>query len=73
MATLSPGLKVVLVDEEMKESNYGKVMISFSGPGLAAGYLNNPTLTKTKFIEWNGMRFYRTGDLARRTQVGQLI
>ena len=43
------------------------------GPGLAAGYLNNPTLTKTNFIEWNGERYYRTEDLARRTQDNQLI
>ncbi|KAF5855854.1 hypothetical protein ETB97_008318 [Aspergillus alliaceus] len=68
---LIPGVKVVLVNEEMKESNYGEVLIS--GPGLAAGYLNNPTLTAKKFIKWNGERFYRTGDLARRTEDGQLI
>ncbi|GFF55780.1 LOW QUALITY PROTEIN: nonribosomal peptide synthetase 5 [Aspergillus udagawae] len=68
---LIPGVKVVLVDEEMKESNYGEVLIS--GPGLAAGYLNNPTLTAKKFIEWNGEHFYRTGDLARRTEDGQLV
>ncbi|KAE8391742.1 hypothetical protein BDV23DRAFT_182326 [Aspergillus alliaceus] len=68
---LIPGVKVVLVNEEMKESNYGEVLIS--GPGLAAGYLNNPTLTAKKFVKWNGERFYRTGDLARRTEDGQLI
>ncbi|KAF7181490.1 hypothetical protein CNMCM7691_000708 [Aspergillus felis] len=68
---LIPGVKVVLVDEQVKESNYGEVLIS--GAGSAAGYLNNPTLTAKKFIEWNGERFYRTGDLTRRTEDGQLI
>lgn len=68
---LIPGVRVVLVDKEMKESNYGEVLIS--GPGLAAGYLNNPTLTAKKFIDWEGSRFYRTGDLARRSEDGQLL
>lgn len=68
---LIPGVKVVWGDEEMKESNHGKVLIS--EPGLAAGYLNNLTLTAKKNIKWNGERFYRTGDLARTTEDGQLI
>ncbi|KAI0426467.1 putative nonribosomal peptide synthase [Xylaria sp. FL1042] len=68
---LIPGVKVVLVDDKLHECDYGEIMIS--GPGLAAGYLNNPELTAKKFIQWNGERFYRTGDLARRTNTGQLI
>lgn len=44
---LIPGVKVVWGDEEMKESNHGKVLIS--EPGLAAGYLNNLTLTAKKY------------------------
>jgi amino acid adenylation domain-containing protein len=39
-----------------------------SGDGLAFGYLNNPELTKSKFIEHpfiEGEKLYRTGDKAR--------
>ncbi|KAL2074707.1 hypothetical protein VTL71DRAFT_8486 [Oculimacula yallundae] len=68
---LIPGVKVVLVDESLQECDRGEVMIS--GPGLAAGYLNNPELTAKKFILWGGERFYRTGDLARRTEDGKLV
>lgn len=63
-----PGVKVVLVDEDLRESQHGEVIIS--GPGVAAGYLNDPARTAQKFIEWNGERYYRTGDLARRTSKG---
>lgn len=68
---LIPGVEVVLVDEDLSECDQGEVLIA--GPGLAAGYLNNPQLTAQKFIQWNGKRFYRTGDLARRTEDGQLV
>lgn len=68
---LIPGVEVVLVDEHLNECNHGEVLIA--GPGLAAGYLNNPQLTAQKFIQWNGKRFYRTGDLARRNEHGQLV
>ncbi|KAE9363953.1 putative nonribosomal peptide synthase [Stipitochalara longipes BDJ] len=68
---LIPGVRVVLVDEKLQECDHGEVLIA--GPGLAAGYLNNPELTAQKFIQWDGERFYRTGDLARRTANGQLV
>ncbi|KAJ5496623.1 nonribosomal peptide synthase [Penicillium fimorum] len=68
---LIPGVQVVLVNEHLQEADYGEVLIA--GPGLAAGYLNNPELTAKKFIRWNGKRFYRTGDLARRTGNGGLV
>ncbi|KAF2241164.1 putative nonribosomal peptide synthase [Trematosphaeria pertusa] len=68
---LMSSVKVVLVDADLQEANVGEVMIS--GPGLAAGYLNNDELTATKFIQWKGQRFYRTGDLARRRKDGQLV
>ncbi|KAH8728020.1 putative nonribosomal peptide synthase [Phaeosphaeriaceae sp. PMI808] len=67
---LNPGVKVVLVDEELQECDHGEVLIT--GPGLAAGYMNNTNLTNQKFIQWHGKRFYRTGDLARRTKKGEL-
>jgi long-subunit acyl-CoA synthetase (AMP-forming) len=68
---LIPGVKVVLVDEDLREYDHGEAMIA--DPGLAAGYLNNPELTANNFIQWNGERFYRTGDLARRMEKGQLV
>ncbi|KAL4931036.1 non-ribosomal peptide synthetase [Aspergillus undulatus] len=68
---LLSGVWVVLVDEDSAECEYGEVMIA--GPGLAAGYLNNPDLTATKFLTWPGQRFYRTGDLARRKADGLLV
>ncbi|KAH8805421.1 putative nonribosomal peptide synthase [Xylogone sp. PMI_703] len=68
---LIPGFNVALVDENLEECDHGEVMIT--GPGLAAGYLNNPELTAQKFIQWKGERYYRTGDLARMTAQGQLV
>jgi amino acid adenylation domain-containing protein len=70
LGNLLPGVKVVLVDENLRECDHGEVLIA--GPGLAAGYMNRPELTEKKFIQWNGERFYRTGDIARRTKNGQL-
>jgi hypothetical protein len=68
LGVLNPGVEVVLVDEDLQESDVGEMLIG--GPCLAAGYLNNPELTAKKFIDWNGKRVYRTGDLARRTKKG---
>ncbi|PYH37619.1 acetyl-CoA synthetase-like protein [Aspergillus neoniger CBS 115656] len=70
LGVIIPGVQVDLVDENLRESDVGEILIS--GPCLAAGYLNNPELTDKKFISWNGKRAYRTGDLARRTKTGLL-
>ncbi|RLJ80977.1 non-ribosomal peptide synthetase, partial [Pedobacter alluvionis] len=45
------------------------------GAGIAAGYINNPELTKEKFVDdpfYPGERVYKTGDLARWLPDGQL-
>lgn len=68
LGVLNPGVEVVLVDENLQESDIGEILIG--GPCLAAGYLNNPELTAKRFIEWNGKRVYRTGDLAQKTENG---
>lgn len=68
---LLPGVTLALVDEDLRECDYGEVLIA--GPGVAAGYLGNPELTAQKFIWWKGQRFYRTGDMARRTVDGQYL
>ena len=46
-----------------------------AGAGVAAGYLNQPELTRSKFIEnpfTSGTVMYRTGDLARRLPDGNM-
>lgn len=68
LGVINPGVEVVLVDEDMQESDVGEILIG--GPSLAAGYLNNPELTAKKFIDCNGKRVYRTGDLAKKTETG---
>ncbi|MGG4268519.1 amino acid adenylation domain-containing protein, partial [Peribacillus simplex] len=45
------------------------------GAGVTRGYLNNPQLTRNRFIEnpyVPGERLYRSGDLARRLENGDL-
>ncbi len=49
-----------------------------SGAGVAAGYLNNPSLTADKFVTTSftdapAERFYRTGDKVRLLPSGELI
>lgn len=56
LGVINPGVQVVLVDENLQESDVGEILIG--GPCLAAGYLNNPELTAKKFIDWNGKRVY---------------
>jgi amino acid adenylation domain-containing protein len=49
--------------------------ICLGGTGLARGYLNQPELTKEKFIEHpfkEGERLYKTGDLGRRLSDGSI-
>jgi amino acid adenylation domain-containing protein/thioester reductase-like protein len=48
----------------------GEVWIG--GTGLARGYLNNPELTRERFVEDPGGRLYRSGDLGRWTEDGRL-
>ncbi len=42
------------------------------GTGLARGYLNNPELTRQRFVEAPDGRFYRSGDLGRWAEDGRL-
>ncbi len=49
--------------------------LCIGGAGVARGYLNNPDLTREKFIVSpldNTDRWYRTGDLVRRNLQGEL-
>ena len=42
------------------------------GVGLSRGYLNNPELTRQRFVDTPDGRFYRSGDLGRWTEDGRL-
>lgn len=61
--------KIYILDKYLKPVIQGAIgEIYISGDGLARGYLNQPQLTKEKFIDnvlIPGERMYRTGDLAR--------
>ncbi|WP_122261633.1 non-ribosomal peptide synthetase/type I polyketide synthase [Ornithinimicrobium cerasi] len=43
-----------------------------AGPGVTAGYLDEPELTESAFVERSGTRFYRTGDRVVRRADGRL-
>ena len=69
-----PGYETYIVDEAMMPVMDGREgELCIAGPGLAAGYLNRPDLTREKFMNAPFQRkdgspifFYRTGDLVRR-------
>jgi len=49
--------------------------IHIAGKGLSSGYLNNPELSKEKFIDnpfETGTKMYKTGDLAKRFSDGNI-
>ena len=70
--------KVFILDENFNELPAGVVgELYIGGEGLAEGYLNNPELTRQRFLEGGLIdecygRLYRTGDLARRLSSGDL-
>ncbi|MDO5740507.1 MAG: amino acid adenylation domain-containing protein [Ornithinimicrobium sp.] len=43
-----------------------------AGPGVTAGYLDEPELTAAAFVERDGRRYYRTGDRVLRRTDGKL-
>lgn len=64
----------IIMGNELRNINQeGELCIS--GIGLARGYINNPDLTNTKFIEnpfVDGERIYKTGDIARWLKDGNV-
>ena len=61
--------RIYIVNEYMKVQPIGVPgELCIAGAGLARGYLNNPELTKEKFIDnpfEPGNKLYKTGDLAK--------
>ena len=74
------GVKCYILDEHLQLRPKGMVGELFiSGAGVARGYLNQPELTRTKFLpnlfsvdDPDHQRIYRTGDLARYLTDGRI-
>jgi amino acid adenylation domain-containing protein len=73
----APGARLYVVDERLQPvpiGVYGELLIG--GPQVALGYLNQPELTRERFIDDpfspDGGRVYRTGDLVRFRNDGEL-
>jgi len=73
-----PNTTLLVLDEQLQPVPAGiPGELCIGGAGLARGYLNQPDLTKEKFIEYpladgKTIRLYRTGDLVRCRPDGQL-
>ena len=73
-----PTYSVQILDEDREPVPDGEIgEICIGGPGVAAGYLNQPELTHERFIpdrfaEVPDGRLYRTGDLGRVTPEGEI-
>ena len=70
-----PGADLRVMDERARRLPPGAVgELWIGGVGVAAGYLNDQTLTEERFVAAaDGGRFYRTGDRVRWTTDGQLL
>lgn len=66
-----PNTQIHIVDNNGKELPIGEIgELWVSGICLANGYLNNPSMTQEKFMDWEDAsgqirRVYKTGDLAK--------
>ncbi|MBE0377188.1 non-ribosomal peptide synthetase [Pseudoalteromonas prydzensis] len=71
-------VQVYLLDDKLQLAPYGAVAeLYVGGVGLARGYLNQPELTKQRFVKNpftknKTARMYRTGDLVRYLPTGNL-
>ncbi|WP_372494099.1 amino acid adenylation domain-containing protein, partial [Nocardia pulmonis] len=82
IGTPIPGVGAFVLDSRLRPVPAGVVgELYLSGPALAQGYLNRPSLTADRFVASPfgadtgnpGARLYRTGDLVRRTEADGVI
>lgn len=67
----SGGLQIL--DENMLPVPDGKAgQLYIAGPGVAIGYLDQPSLTAERFVSLAGERSYRTGDLVLKRSDGNI-
>jgi amino acid adenylation domain-containing protein len=65
--------ELLVLDERLDPVAPGEVgELCVGGPGVALGYLGQPELTATTFVEREGRTIYRTGDLVRELPGGAL-
>lgn len=73
-----PNTEIILLDPALNRVPIGTIgEICIGGGGLAVGYMNQPTLTKEKFIQHPftnkvNSRLYKTGDLGRVLSDGNI-
>lgn len=69
-----PDLQIHLLDESQRPLPPGTAgEIYVSGPGVARGYWNLPTLTAERFVTVSGVRMYRSGDRAMHSDSGEFF
>ncbi|AZB42083.1 amino acid adenylation domain-containing protein [Bacillus sp. FJAT-42376] len=56
--------------EQCLDGEPGELLIE--GPGISAGYLNQPEKTDAVFCSYNGRMYYRSGDIVRKLPDGNI-
>jgi amino acid adenylation domain-containing protein/non-ribosomal peptide synthase protein (TIGR01720 family) len=76
IGTPARNVQIYLLDRDMRHVPVGCIgELYIAGHGLARGYLNEPGMTRERFIPnpfKPGQRMYKTGDRARRHEDGKL-
>ncbi|HAU1150678.1 TPA: amino acid adenylation domain-containing protein [Legionella pneumophila] len=69
-------IQFFVLDEQLNATGFEPGELYISGVGLAQGYLNNPVLTQTSFIDnpyLPGEKMYRSGDIVRWSKENELL
>lgn len=68
-----PGMKIVLLDDNLKKVEIGQSgEIFIGGSGVSLGYINAPELNKEKFVKIKNEIYFRTGDYGRELSTGDI-